>query len=241
MSFKPHIQQPVNKAEVKIVVFFSETSQRFFFEAKRSLTAGTLMSVLDYGHVSYMHVFSQCLHRLDIVYHGALRFITNLKSLTRHCSLSAQVGWSALSTCSPNYWYILICKAMCSPSPSPLGIYILQKSMGSYCLYSQDLFLLNVPTVHTDLRIRVKMYAASSAWNKLQSYFLRSWSRWMLDICLWCFLVYHNFYELFFSFNSKSFVFVFCLKCVIYAAACLGHGTLEEDIFNLSESFLLVK
>jgi len=57
------------------------------FEAKMSLVAATFMSVLDYGDVINMHASSQCLYALDIVYHGALRFITNLKTLTRHCVL----------------------------------------------------------------------------------------------------------------------------------------------------------
>ena len=39
-----------------------------------------------------MHASSQCLHSVDTVYHGALRFITNLKALIHHCSLYARVG-----------------------------------------------------------------------------------------------------------------------------------------------------
>lgn len=38
------------------------------------------MFVLDYG-VVYIHASLQCLYMLDTVYHGALRFITNLKAL----------------------------------------------------------------------------------------------------------------------------------------------------------------
>lgn len=57
------------------------------------------MSVLDYGDAIYlyMHTSSQCLYALDTVYHGALRFITYLKTLTHHCVLYFRVRWSALS------------------------------------------------------------------------------------------------------------------------------------------------
>ncbi len=57
------------------------------FEAKKKLVAATFMSVLDYGDVIYIHTSSQSLHAIDTVYHGALRFITNLKTLTHHCEL----------------------------------------------------------------------------------------------------------------------------------------------------------
>lgn len=52
------------------------------------LVAATFLSVLDDG----MNSTSQCHRALDIVFRGALRFITNLKSLTHHCLL---VGRSA--------------------------------------------------------------------------------------------------------------------------------------------------
>lgn len=32
-----------------------------------------------------------------LVYHGALRFITNLKSFAYHCVLYTRLGWSALA------------------------------------------------------------------------------------------------------------------------------------------------
>jgi len=48
--------------------------------------------------VLYMHATSQSLQSMDAMYHGALRFITNFKSLTHHCLLYARVGCS--SVCS---------------------------------------------------------------------------------------------------------------------------------------------
>lgn len=68
------------------------------------------MSVLDYGDVVYMHASSQCLHALDTVYHGALRFITNLKTLIHHCVLYARVGWSALTIRRQKHWHVVFPK-----------------------------------------------------------------------------------------------------------------------------------
>lgn len=62
---------------------------------------------------------------LDTVYHGALRFITDLKSLAHHCSLYARVGWSALSTRRLNHQHILIHKAVLGLLSSYLRVYIL--------------------------------------------------------------------------------------------------------------------
>ncbi len=65
------------------------------------------MSVIGYGDVIYMHASSQSLHALDAVYHGTMRFITNLKALTHHCTMYARVGWPALSICRL-HWHVLI-------------------------------------------------------------------------------------------------------------------------------------
>ncbi len=42
--------------------------------------------------------------------------------------------------------------------------------MGSYCLRSQDLFLLTVPKGCNELGKRAFKYAAPVAWNQLQNY-----------------------------------------------------------------------
>ncbi len=42
--------------------------------------------------------------------------------------------------------------------------------MGSYCLHSQDVFLLTVPKVRTEPGKRAFKYAAPLAWNQLQNY-----------------------------------------------------------------------
>ena len=108
------------------------------------------MSVLDYGDVIYMHASSQCLHALDTVYHGALRFIITLKTLTHHCVLNARVGWFALSIRRQKTlacFYLLICPG----STSVISLYYICKQYIVAIAYirSQELFLLSVPVVRT--------------------------------------------------------------------------------------------
>ena len=126
------------------------------------------MSVLDFGDVVYMHASTQCLKSLDTVYHGALRFITNLKALTHHCTLYAQVGWSALTTRRLNHWHILIYKAILGLLPTYLQAYTVLKSSGNYELRSKDLVLLEVPRARIGLGERAFRHAAPTAWNQLQ-------------------------------------------------------------------------
>lgn len=124
------------------------------------------MSVLDYGDVLYMNASSKCLQSLDMVY---LRFVTNFKTLTHHCSLYAQVGWFALSTRRLHHWHILIYKTILGVLPSYLQKYVIRKSTGTYQLRSEDLFLLTVPKVRTELGKRAFSYAAPFTWNQLQN------------------------------------------------------------------------
>lgn len=102
---------------------------------------------------------------LDTVYHGALGFIPNVKALTLHCTLYDRVGWTALSTHRPFF----ICKGLLGLRPFYLQTFIKQISMGSYRLRSQDLLLLLVPKVRSELGKRVFMFAVPSVWNQLQN------------------------------------------------------------------------
>ena len=148
LSFKPHILELLKKC--KNNNFFRNKSC-FSFEAKKRLVSATFLSVLDYGDVVYMNASSQCLHSLDTVYHGALRFITNLKTLTHHCNLYTRVGWSSLTTCRLKHWHILIYKAILGALPPYLRMYINRTCTGSYRLRSENFFLLTVPKVRTEL------------------------------------------------------------------------------------------
>ncbi len=95
--------------------------------------------------------------------HRALRFITNFQALTHH-HLS-RVEWSSLSTPRLKHCRILIYMAISCLLSSYLLSYIKQNSTGTYDVQSQDLFLLSVPKVRTELGKKTFRFAASFTWN----------------------------------------------------------------------------
>lgn len=167
LSFTSHIQQLVKRLKLKLGFYFRIKSC-LSFESRRRLVAATFLSVLDYGDVLYMHASAQSLQALDTVYHGALRFITNLKSLTHRCVLYSRVGWSSLSTRRLMHWHILIYKAVLGLLPSYLLTFVSQRTSGSYNLRSQNLLLLSIPKVQTEQGKKAFKFAAPFAWNELQ-------------------------------------------------------------------------
>ncbi len=107
-------------------------------------------------------------YMLWTLYHGALRFVTNLKAFTHHCLLYEGVGWSSLSSRKLVHWLIVTYKAILGLLPVCLLTYIKQKSTGDFNLLSQDLFLLSVPKVRSELGKKVFKFAAPFTRNKLQ-------------------------------------------------------------------------
>jgi len=123
----------------------------------------TFMPLIDYGDIG-------CLHSLDTVYHGALRFITNLKALTHHCFLYARVGWTALSIWILNHWHVLIYKAILNILPSYLWMLIHQNNSDFRSVtYAQGLLSLSVPIIRLEIGKRGFRCAAPAAWNLLQT------------------------------------------------------------------------
>lgn len=127
LSFTLHVQDLVKKLKLKLgfFFFFLESSPVYLLKQKKFL------SVLDYGDILYMYSTSQCLHALETVFHGALRFITNLKSLTHHCLLYSLVGWFSFLIQRWMHWHIFIYKAVLGLLPPYLNTYILPRPAGT--------------------------------------------------------------------------------------------------------------
>lgn len=70
------------------------------------------MSVLDYGHIIYMHASANTLKPLDAIYHCALRFIMGDSYKTHHCILYQPVGWASLSVRREQHALLFIYKAL---------------------------------------------------------------------------------------------------------------------------------
>lgn len=99
--------------------------------------------LLDYGDMLFMGASTKCLQSLDIVYHCALRFVTD---------------WS---------WLNFIYKTFLSLVPPYVCAY-LQKVNSHYDLHSSDVFYLSVPRVQTEPGKRAFSFSAPSAQNTLQ-------------------------------------------------------------------------
>ena len=118
-------------------VFTLESNPVFPLRQKRGLLQ-RLFCLYWTTVMLYIHASSQCLHALDTVYHGALRFKTNLKIVTHHCVLYARVGWSALSIRRQKHWHVFIYKSILGLLPSYLYTYICKKYVCSYSLQSRN-------------------------------------------------------------------------------------------------------
>ena len=166
LCFKPHIDNLLRKLKLKLGFFFRNKAC-FSTSARKRLVAATFLPLLDYGDVVYMNASAHSLHLLDAVYHGALRFITNCKPLTHHCTLYSLVNWTSLSMRRSLHCYKLIYTAMLGLLPLYISTYISHKQY-SYSLRSQNDITLSVPSVRTVLGKKAISYSAPSTWNTLQ-------------------------------------------------------------------------
>ena len=166
LCFKTHIKNLLKKLKLKLGFFFRNKSC-FSFNARKRLVAATFLPVLDYGDIVYMNAPTHSLKLLDAAYHGALRFITDCKPLTHHCTLYSLVNWSSLSTRRLLHWYHFIYKSILGLLPTYLSSFMSRKHF-SHSLRSQDCITFTVPSVRTELGKTAFSYSAPSTWNSLQ-------------------------------------------------------------------------
>lgn len=94
LSFKTHIEKQTKKLRIKIYFLYRNKSCHTF-ETRRKIVQASLLPVLDYGDIIYMHAAASVLKPLDSIYHSALRFIIGENVCTRHCLLYTSVGWES--------------------------------------------------------------------------------------------------------------------------------------------------
>lgn len=167
LTFKFHIDALVKKLRLKLGFYFRNRAC-FSFEARKRLVSTTFLSVIDYGDILYMHAPVAALRTLDTVYHGALRFVTNYKSQTHHCTLYMRVGWPSLTLRRLSHWYLFIYKAILRQLPSYLCTFIALQYNNNYRLRSQNSVLLTVPKTRTEFGKKAFQLSAPLAWNELQ-------------------------------------------------------------------------
>lgn len=82
---KLNVSELVKKFKIKIGLFYSSRACLSFDNKKEVVQ--TILSVLDYGDIIYMHVAESTLKLLDAVFHCALRLITSNHFRTHNCVL----------------------------------------------------------------------------------------------------------------------------------------------------------
>ena len=167
LTFTSHVENLVKKLQLKLGFYFRNKSC-FSFETRRRLVLGTFLPVLDYGDILYRHAPGAVLGKLDAVYHGALRYITNLRPLTHRCALYMRVGWPSLTQCRLSHWYVFIYKAILGQLPSYLCSLISLQENSTYQLRSQDKLLLSEPSSRIKFGEQAFQFSAPKAWNELQ-------------------------------------------------------------------------
>lgn len=99
---KTHIEKLTRKLRIKID-FYKRNQSCLTLESRRKIVQATLLPVLDYGDIIYMHAAASALKPLDSVYYSALCFITGYHFCVHHCILYSSVGWESLTTRRAQY------------------------------------------------------------------------------------------------------------------------------------------
>lgn len=179
--------------DLKLVMFSNTNSEPLNFPSITTFQGSEIESASHYKYLgtaadyplSFKPHIQQLVTKWNWVFYSRNKYcfsfeVTNFKALTYNFSLYALVGWSALSTCRLNHWHIVIYKVILGLLPSYLRLNIFQKSMGSYCLRSQDLFLLSIPKAHTKLeKGRLSMLLPLFGISCKSTWIFRSWSHWI--------------------------------------------------------------
>ena len=100
--------------------------------------------MLDYRDIIYISADKDALEQLDVLYHSAIRFVTNAPYRTHHCTLYSSVNWSSLYTRRKTQWLMLTYKTLLVLTPPHLS-YLLQPSSSTNNTCSASHILLKVP------------------------------------------------------------------------------------------------
>ena len=166
LSLKCHVDQLLKKLKLNLGFFFRNRAC-FSFKARKRIGVATFLPLLDYGDVVYMNASAHSLQLLDAAYHGALRFITDCKPLTHHCTVYSITNWSSLSMRWTTHWYLFIYKSIIRLLTSYVSTYLTWKQ-SDRSLRSPDFILFAIQSVRTELGKKAYSYAAPATWSMLQ-------------------------------------------------------------------------
>ena len=167
LNYETHIAHLLKKLRPKLSFYF-RLKKCFPIAARLRLVQSTFLPILDYGDILYMHASTSLLKKLDVVYHAALRFITNANMRTHHCTLYEMVSWTSLPLRRKIHSLIFIVKALVGKLPSYINC-LLSRQTSSFGTRSGNKIMLNIPTVRTVLGKTSFSSYAPYAWNNLQN------------------------------------------------------------------------
>ena len=166
LSFKTHITDLAKKIKPKIGFLYRNRSCFSKVNRKRVIQA-TVMPILDYGDILYMHATDSVLKPLDAIYHSALRFITGANFRTHHCTLYTSVEWTSLTLRRKQHLTLFTYKALLGMLPLYLTE-LLNPITSNHNTRSQDMILLKVPKTNTKLGDTAFRVYAPCIWNAYQ-------------------------------------------------------------------------
>ncbi len=122
----------------------------------------TVLPILDYGDVVYRSASKTLLHKLDVIYHAAIRFVTGASLNTHHCHLYSLLNWLSLHSRRQIHWFLFIYKTLIGKTPSYLQS-LLNIHNTSHNLRSSSFINFCIPKVLTSFggsRFKVLYYSS---------------------------------------------------------------------------------
>ncbi len=92
--------------------FLYHNKSSFIHSSKQLLVKMTVLPILDYGDVVYRSASKTLLHKLDVIYHTAIRFVTGASFNTHHCHLYSLLNWPSLHSRRQIHWFLFIYKSL---------------------------------------------------------------------------------------------------------------------------------
>ena len=168
LSYKFHVDELSKKLKCKLS-FLYRNRACFNLNCRKQLIQATILPVLDYGDVVYMHTTSaQVLKALNTIYHSALRFITGDSFRTHHCILYEKVGWPSMSARREYHCLLFIYKALLNTLPPYLCKLVSFRKCSKHTR-SQGILTLEVPFARTDLGDNAFICYAPRMWKEVQN------------------------------------------------------------------------
>jgi hypothetical protein len=166
LSFQTHINQLQTKIKSRIGFLFRNKAS-LTFPAKLALVKMTILPIIDYGDIIYRIASNSLLSKLDVVYHTAIRFVTNAPYNTHHCNLYSLIGWSSLQTRRKKHWYYFIYKCLLCKTPTYLRS-LISRATPFMNLRSSRYITLIATKARTSFGRLSFQFSAVNDWNTLQ-------------------------------------------------------------------------